>query len=113
MAVHVETPIGLATLESLTALVDRLDVVAAADPDLLVIVDQTDFDYSTMDRALVQQVAGYWEMTAHARHLRRIAIVAPDSTAFGLTRMGVSYAEANETAHVFRTRSEAEAWLRL
>jgi len=42
-----------------------------------------------------------------------VAVVAPGDLAFGLARMWEAFAEVTGwTTHVFRSRAEAEAWLR-
>lgn len=110
MAIHVEAPTGRATLEALLALVARLDAVAAADPDARILLDQTDFEYAGIGTDEVRTVGAAWQATVHASRAR-VAVVAPDSTVFGLSRQGVAYADAASTIRVFRTRAEAEAWL--
>jgi len=110
MAFHVEAPTGRATLEALLALVARLDAVAAADPEAGILLDQTQFEYAGIGTDEVRTVGEAWQATAHASRAR-VAVVAPDSTVFGLSRQGVAYAEAESTIRVFRTRDEAEGWL--
>ena len=110
MAIHVEAPTGPATLPALLALVERLDAAAARVPDLRILLDQTAFEYAGIGTDEVRTVGEAWRATRHARN-SRVAIVAPDSTIFGLSRMAVAYAEAGSLIHVFRTRAEAEAWL--
>jgi hypothetical protein len=112
MGFHVEAPTGRATLEELFALVDRLDAIAAADPEARILLDETAFENAGIGTDEVRQVGVRWLETAHAQHVR-IAVVAPDSTMFGMSRMGVVYAEAEEKIRVFRDRAAAEAWLRL
>ena len=112
MALHLEAPTGPATLDELYKLIDRLEAIAAADPEARILLDQTAFEYAGIGTAEVKQVGMRWQETRHARHVP-IAVVAPDSTVFGISRMAVVYAEAEGKIRVFRDRVAATDWLSL
>jgi hypothetical protein len=112
MGFHIESPAGPVTLAALTALIDRLEAVAAADPGARILLDESEMTLVGIGAAEVQRLASRLQDTEHLRHAR-VAVVAPDSTIFGISRMGIAYAEAGRTIRIFRERAEAEAWLSL
>jgi len=79
--------------------------------DVLIDVSGSDSIFARSNEEIVTTMK---RAAALRSHIRRVAIVSGSRpAAFGISRMGESHANVRGlVARVFRTRAEAEAWLR-
>jgi hypothetical protein len=94
------------------SLLGQLDDLAAGEPGLRVLVDQSDLNPGTVDLDGLRAIGDAWRSLRHIGG-SRIAVVAPSEVVFGMNRQAIAFADASAAKSVFRTRAEAEAWLSL
>ena len=102
---------GDASVAGVAGLLRRLDAVAARAPGTRFLLDETGFRALSIGPREMREIAATWRATVHLPQAR-VAVVAPSPLVYGLNRMAISLADADNVA-VFRTREEAEAWLTL
>ena len=101
---------GEATLEGMLVLLRELDDRAKERPGLRAILDESNLRVSQLRVGDVRQIIDAFRLARHIRSAR-VAIVAPSPVVYGMNRMAMAFADANDVFCVFRTRKEAEAWL--
>ena len=102
---------GDASVDGVAALLRRLEAIAEADPELRFLLDETGSRAFSIGPREMREIAAVWRANTHLPRAR-VAVLAPSPVIFGLNRMAISLADA-DNVRVFRTRAEAEAWLTL
>jgi hypothetical protein len=108
--VHEVVLAGEATLDRLLELLRSVDALAAGEPTMRVLVDESALTPGGLDVDSLRRIAAEWQVLRHVGRVR-IAVVAPSDVVFGLNRQTIALADAGAVKQVFRTRGEAEAWL--
>ncbi len=101
---------GDATLERVLVLLREFDERARESPGLRAILDESDLRVSQLRAGDVRRIIDAFRLARHIRSAR-VAIVAPTPVVYGLNRMAMAFADADDVFCVFRAREEAEAWL--
>ena len=103
---------GVLTDADLLAHKERLVHDPAFDPGMSQLSDIRNIERLDVTAAGVQAMVDHDNSNAPRRHGHRMALVVPADEAFGMARMyQLMHHNEEENIGVFRTISEAEAWL--
>ena len=101
-------PVGSRHLEPIVQFLRDLEARAREQPDLRVLIDESDLDLELIGFRGIQQIVEAWRKVAVQGI--SMAVFAPGVMTFGLNRMFVLIAQT-ENVEVFLARPDAIAWL--
>jgi hypothetical protein len=99
---------GVAGFAEMLVLIDELEALG----QLRILLDETDYESGTLTSSDIRLLVDAWQRAPVLRGAR-VAIVAPDPLNFGIARIahGVGGERVEDQLGIFRTESEALAWL--
>jgi hypothetical protein len=108
--IHVVKLAGELSVTGLLAFIEQLDALAAQQPSIELLLDESDAKASLISPLDLRRIARAWgDSTAAER--TRIAIFAPSPVIYGLNRMVQVFGNTERRMKVFKSRAEATAWL--
>jgi len=105
---------GRASLEGFRAFGEALAADPRWVPDMDVLIDHSELDVSTLSSSNVIELTARSSENHPIHGYRKCAFYAPGELQFGIGRMWQQYRDGGTRAdtRIFRSREEAEAWLR-